>query len=418
MSELNLSESKASSASSSAASSTAGSAAIVRGFGLVTPLGASAWETFGVLCKGGRLTDRLQALPEDIALFDLVRAVGSVASVQMATRDPSVDLAERAIREACMAASVPMANLPTFLGASKGAVTLLEALSLSRVEGRPEATGLSVGLPDDAEMVVGLGPHGYLMHHLSQRCGLEPAGSYVAACASSLVALDAARRSLQSGRFKRAVVVTSESALTASFIHSYNRLGVLAPLPRDAYQPMPLDEQRHGFALSQLGAAVVLEWGEPEIGDLILEDTATANDCHDLIRTDPTMPALHYVASRLMSGRTMDMIHPHAPGTPGVNGHDASELAVYRDVLGDLPDLYACKGAVGHGLGSAGLVSLVLSLMCLKTGQRPPMSWLTQPIDGLPADLGQRKACAREARHGIFAAGFAGHTAGAIVRHL
>jgi 3-oxoacyl-(acyl-carrier-protein) synthase len=80
-----------------------------------------------------------------------------------------------------------------------------------------------------------------------------------------------------------------------------------------------------------------------------------------------------------------------------------------------IEDVYACKGAIGHGLGAAGLTALVLAVMAARTKRRPPMPWLITPIScGLPLDLSAPPSRAIR-RQAIFAAGFGGHVAGAVV---
>jgi len=282
------------------------------------------------------------------------------------------------------------------------------------------------------------------------------APQHVAACASSLTALHHASRTLQTAgrpdpqsaisnqQSDTALVATADAALLPTFIHSYRRLGVLADLTPEGYRQKPLDEHRTGFMLSEAGAAVLLKRlppGEaPQPGDIELVDTAIATEAHDMVRPSPNMHALEHVASRLMTGRRIDMIHPHAPGT---REHDPNELRIYRQALGVAsdgrhhtpgsadgnenakervsPDLYAAKGALGHSLGAAGLSSLIIACLSLKMGQRPPMPWLDQPIDRDADTLRPIQTaldCDRRGTHAIFASGFAGHTAGAVIeRH-
>jgi 3-oxoacyl-(acyl-carrier-protein) synthase len=427
---------------------------VIAGLGLITPLGHSAWTTFNALRHGRTLADRAARLPEPIEALPLVRALGAVSVAQHVSRDPTVELAERAGREAALAASVSTTNLPLWLGTSKGAVgALVEAAELVRHQRfkNPEAVG------SDAWLAGALGPHQYLATQLARRLNASPRTHHVAACASSLTALHHAANNLRQravdGCTKAngddsansnqpsdmALVATADAALLPMLVHSYRRLGVLAELTAEGYRQRPLDARRQGFMLSEAGAAVVLKrlppGQAPEPGDVELLDTAIASDAYDLVRPAPQMPALQYVANQLLANRRIDMIHPHAPGTAE---HDPNELAIYRNALAQNnsthtqadadqseasdrsgPDLYACKGALGHSLGAAGLTSLVLACLLLKLGQRPPMPWLDEPIDadadGLRPDAAAQ-TIARQGTHAIFAAGFAGHTAGAVIQ--
>ncbi len=405
---------------------------LIAGFGLITPLGASAWQTFSTLLTGKTLADRAGQLPKDIDVVSLAQATGAVACVQHSATDPAIELAERAAREALTAGGGELPGLTAFVGTSKGAVHALTAAWRSKRPAQPRSA-LLPSTPPDADLAVALGPHGYLNHHLQQRLGLGLIHHHVAACASSLTALHHARLSLlhdtapspssDTRHASHALVITAEAALLPLFIHSYQKLGVLASQTPDGYQERPMDNTRQGFVLGEAGAAVLLKRvpieEKPMPGEIELIDTAAAAEAYDIIRPSPTMPALGRIADQLFAGRSIDMIHPHAPGT---TDHDPAELNVYADTLKHtgqttMPHLYACKGALGHSLGAAGLSALVLACLCAKTRQRPPMPWLTSPVDSPFPLTPQASGLAPCTTHAIFASGFAGHTAGAVVRH-
>lgn len=410
----------------------------------MTPLGHGAWPTFRALLGGKTIASRIPILPEDISEVDLVRALGGVSFAQHTANDPAVDLAERAAREACDQAGIPTAGLPMWIGSSKGAVTRLST-----------CLGIGYLLDRITAEILAVGPHAYVSNQLALRLGTHTQTHHVAACASALVALDAARRALvhQTNESKNpyALVLTSEAALTPAFIHSYRRLGVLSEPTPATYIQRPLDQQRSGFMLAQAGAAVLLrrlEIGEaPKPGEIELVDTATACEASHLIRTPPKMEALAHIAGRLLKLHQAEVLHPHAPGTPehdprelrvllNANGKNVAPLPKHEDASEEqtaAQKVYACKGALGHTLGSAGLVSLVLAWMCLRTGKVPPMPWLQDPMElegDKSGDASANKSsqaktlalgpnaqtCTRQGTHAIFAAGFGGHTAGAVIR--
>ncbi len=412
---------------------------LIAGFGLITPLGGSAWQTFSNLLAGKTLAGRTENLPRDIVPQDLVKVVGAVTQAQHTATDPVIELAERAAREAAMAAGIELTNLPTFVGTSKGAVHALTAAHRKHFPDAHPPT-LNAPPPPDADLAVALGPHGYLNHHLQQRLHLGTIHHQVAACASSLTALHQARLSLlndtpnspssqtqdprpQTQPPPHALVLSAEASLLPLFIHSYRRLGVLAEQTLENYRERPLDNTRQGFVLGEAGAAILLRRvpieDEPMPGETELLDTATAAEAYDIIRPSPTMPALRHITKQLFANRTIDIIHPHAPGT---TDHDPAELNAYADTLKHTrqtttPEIYACKGALGHSLGAAGLTALVIACLSAKTRQRPPMPWLTSPIDS-PFNLtDQASPLKPSSTHAIFAAGFAGHTAGAVIKH-
>ncbi len=373
----------------------------------------------------------------------LAQATGAVSGVQHAAADPSIDLAEQAARQALAMAGIPEAQwsaIPVFLGVSKGAVHAVGSALAERSGFAGQGAGnveLRIAKGEAGEMP--FSPVAFLVHHLRRRLGMPDIRPVVAACASSLTALHLARLYLLGqphplGGPGRALVLTSEAALLPLFIHSYRRLGVLPPLTPAGYRARPLDRDRHGFVLSEQAAAVVLEHPDvacptpPPRGPTtsFLLDSAIACEGYDLMQPAPGMPALRHVARRLLAGRSVDVLHPHATATID---NDANELAVYGDVLGEQMEkspalehsgagvgIYAAKGALGHGLGAAGLTSLVIACLAARTRQLPPMPWLANPIAAgflhphpQPSGLGSSTA------HAIFAAGFGGHVAGAVI---
>jgi len=437
------------------------------GLGLVTPLGRSAWETFAALLDGRTLADRAPNLPDPIGHVDLVRALGCIANAQQDPVDPAIAIAEAAAREAATMAGVSLHNLPTWLATSKGCVAAATPNPARPLLVQPESpphdpeSGLPLPPTDpriwaarpNLALAFALGPHAFLAHHLNRRTGLTVHAHHVAACASSLLALHHAARHLrdqpepQPGESISALVLTAEASLLPAFIASYQRLGVLAPTASPlAYRQTPLAAQRPGFMLAETAAAVVLTRTHPDTSltkpdsRLTLTATAAATEAHDLIRPSPDMPALRRIAADLFAGRKIDCLHPHAPGTPD---HDPAELQALADTLNaeremthahDPVDVYACKGALGHALGASGLAALVVAALCLTTGKRPPMPWLQKrgqvPFSGhavktvpdpflmtpCPIPINpDAHPLSRTGAHAVFAAGFAGHTAGAVI---
>ena len=388
----------------------------IAGVGLLTPLGASAWATFSALLGGRRVTDvagGIDAGPGGhVPLMDFVRGVGSVSLARHTATDPAVELAERAAREAIAEAGVEAWGLPTYVGCSKGAVTALAA-----------AVDAGVHLDERQASVIALGPHGFVAAELERRLNVEGRGCFVAACASGLCALEAAWRDVSSGAVEAALVVSAEAALEPVYVRSYQRLGVLAEATPGGYRQRPLAQERAGVVLAEAGAAVVLTRNDSDRG-VSLRAMASASDAHDMLRADPAMSATRAVTERLVAGRAVSVVHPHAPGT---RDHDAAELRVVADVLRegfdplqerDPVSVYANKGALGHALGASGLSSVVIAALVARTGKRPPMPWLAE--GGAEAGLGLPiDAAGGEVPRGgaqlVLASGFGGGVWGALL---
>ncbi len=399
----------------------------ITGLGLITPLGDGAWPSFRALTQGKRLTDRAQALPGDIGPIDLVRALGSVACAQHSGTDPAVELAERALLDAGANAGLEpsaLGGMPVMLGMSKGAMASLGAAAAEHL-GEPDSSlrgGLKPHRPADRQLALALGPVGYIAHHLHRRLGVDAGAGVVAACASGLAALHLAQRRMRDEGLQRVAVVSCEAALFPAFIHSYRRLGVLPPLDPVGYLGRPLDEQRSGFIPVEQAAALILQApvkGQAcPVGAVELLGSDLACDAHDLIRSDPAQLALRRIAQRLLGLGPWDLLHPHATGTAE---HDPPEMLAYAQTLAQAgvscPDVYANKGALGHGLGCSGLASLVIACLCARSRRRPPMPWIERPIDsGLSIRKDAPGPLPLRSTHAVFAAGFGGHVAGAVIR--
>lgn len=377
---------------------------LISGVGLVTPIGHSSWATTRALLDGRTTADRLADLPEDTEPVSMIRATAGVSIAASAPIDPAIDLAERAAREAMDQAGIDPGGdvaktTDLVLASSKGAI--LSVLAPRQKQHRAQALLAS--------------PHGFLASSVRQRLGLGDATAPVAACATSLTALDRAAKRIALGEIDRAIVVAVEAALHPVFIHSYKRLGALAPVsPIHSHRALPLDRNRSGFTLCECAAAVVLEreervtatkpWGR-------LIRTTTASEPFDLVRAADRFRALQRaVASVAQDVADFALVQPHATGTPD---NDERELAALAEALGPRAQgtpVYASKGAIGHGLGAAGLINVVLGCLFARARRTPPTPWLSDPIES-PFRTEQTGADMAPSAHLCVAAGFGGHVA-------
>lgn len=379
----------------------------ITGVGLLTPLGGSAWATMRALLDGRTITDRLDRVAEPLDAHQIIRGAGRIATGQLGHGDPAAALALRALHEAAGSAGLRAADLaatPIFVASSKGAICSL----------------LDSG---QRGIAAALGPHGRLSSLIASRTGAPCCRAVVAACASGLVALGAALRLLRRGEADRAAVVAVEASLTDLLVHSYRRLGVLPPLTAQAYRCRPLDNRRCGFTLTDQAAAVILDTRPPSASRpssaagaaVRLLGARTLCEAHHVIKAPPdseALAALSRWACREMGG--IDILHPHATGTIE---NDEGEMIVHARALGaraEATRAYALKGAVGHGLGSAGLASVVIAAMIARCGRVPPMPWLRDPM-ATPLRLSPEGASGTYRRHAVFARGFGGHVAAAVI---
>jgi 3-oxoacyl-[acyl-carrier-protein] synthase II len=233
-----------------------------------------------------------------------------------------------------------------------------------------------------------------------------------AACASGLIALVRGAMLIQSREARQVVVVATEASVHPLFLGSFERLGVLA---RPGEGCRPFDRNRSGFYMSEAGVAVLLEAeagdGPGAPGSLYVDRYALGGDATHLTGGDPHLRTLRHLLARVIDGGPVDLVHAHGTGT---EANDVAELAAIESAMTDQrhpPALYSHKGALGHSLGAAGLLSVVLNCQAHATGVIPPNA---QTLDPLPA---ARVSISRDpVRRGVrrslaIAAGFGGATA-------
>lgn len=384
-----------------------GTPLVISGLGLISPLGESPWATFRALTEGRSLADRLARCDAEIDPVSLVRGVGGVPASRRGPHDPTITLggrvAEQALQDAGLTEVAARADVPMVLATSKGAVT-------------------SMLLPDASHEVLTLGPHGFVGHHLARRLAIAHWTAPVAACASSLAAVTTASRMIHRGDAEHVLVVAAEASLLPLFIMSYKRLGVLPKLNRTEYRCRPLDTQRAGFTLNEIAAAIVVSHPDSALvrarrdrSRVHLLGVRMANEAHDMIRSAPRAAALQRLASWAFDVAPIDVLHPHATGTVE---NDAHEMDAHADAMGARAEdvfAYAVKGAVGHGLGASGLVSLVIASMCGRCQRVPPMPWLESPVETPFRVARDGVALSARQHHAIFAAGFGGHVGSAVI---
>lgn len=316
---------------------------VIQGIGACTPLGGTARQTWQSLLDGKFISDHAGA-PIDLPM---PRVHGLALC---AAREAIADAGWNEFR-----------NVAVAVGTSKG----------------PVESWLSF-TPACADV----GDLSSIATHLSNELGLTqgPRLTFSAACASGLHALIRGAMLIQTDEAHRALIVAAESSIHPLFIGSFQRLGVLAP---PGFGCRPMDVDRSGFLISEAAAAVCLERGETGIR---IDGFALGGDAEHLTRCDPGGRTLRRLLADVIGNRPVDLIHAHATGTK-IN--DAVELAAIQSALPDSsgakPILYSHKGALGHSLGAAGLVSIVLNYLAHKEGRVPPNARTRNPLpmDGL-----------------------------------
>jgi 3-oxoacyl-[acyl-carrier-protein] synthase II len=254
------------------------------------------------------------------------------------------------------------------------------------------------------------------------RHGDGPRLTLSGACASGLHALIRATMLIEHGDADRAIVVAAESSMHPLFLQSFRRLGVL---PADGERCRPFDLNRTGFLVSEAAAAVILERASGDAAarqspEIAIDRYAFAGDAGHL--TGFSGGTLRRLLRHVIGQQSVDLIHAHGTGT---EANDATELAAIESVLAHSatgedaitpPLVYSHKGAIGHTLGAAGLVSIVLNVQAHREGIVPANANLQSPLPSQSAII-CRELSRRHIRRCVSAAaGFGGATAAVSLR--
>ena len=323
---------------------------IISGVGLVTALGATSEETWQALLAGRCIQDHAKVPLEFTG--ELPRAS---------------QLALKAAREA-------------LAQAARNDTARVDALVLGTSKGPIERW---LDPPSKLSDVVTLGHFGLSQpaSDVANALGIAaPRLTISAACASGLCALSRAAMLIEDGSARRVLVIAAEASVHPLFLASFQRLGVL---PGPGIGCRPFDRNRDGFLMSEAAAAVVLEaadFRESPAGAVRVERYRMTADATHLTGVDPEGRALRHAVTSVLAGTPVDLFHAHGTGTAT---NDPLELALFDEASRAWPTrpaIYSHKGALGHSLGAAGLVSVVLNTFCHRDGVVPGNIRTVEPL--------------------------------------
>jgi 3-oxoacyl-[acyl-carrier-protein] synthase II len=218
-----------------------------------------------------------------------------------------------------------------------------------------------------------------------RKLGLSASGINInAACASSTIAVAHGAALIASGRAEAVLICCAD--LVSEFVFAgFSALKALSPVPC-----RPFDRNRLGLSLGE-GAAVLQLMSAARaqrekrgrLGTIL--GWGIANDASHI--TAPARSGLGLIqavaqALKAAGRNAEDVAAVNAHGT-GTIYNDLMELTAFRNLFGErnVP-LYSVKGAIGHTLGAAGGIEVVLGLNALATQTVPPTVGLMEPMDG------------------------------------
>ncbi|WP_405974117.1 beta-ketoacyl-[acyl-carrier-protein] synthase family protein [Streptomyces sp. NBC_00988] len=365
---------------------------LVTGLGAITPLGATAPESWQGLLDGRSgvrtLHDEHASWPEELP----VRIAGSVSAdpveilgrVQARKLDRGEQLAVAAAREAFQDAGRPLVEperLAVVVGTGIGGV--LSTLGQNDVYERSGMRKLSsYAVP----MLMPNGPAAWVSIDLGARAG---ARSPVSACASGAESIALALDLIRLGRADVVVAGGTEASLHPLMVAAFAQMKALSRQEGDpAAVSRPFDAGRSGFVIAEGAAVLVLERAEfarargARVYGAVAGAAVTSSARH--ISASDTEGQVRAIRTALWDAELepsdIGHVHAHATSTPG---GDLAEADAVTKALGTHPVVTATKSMTGHMLGASGAFGAMSALLALHHGVVPA----TRNLDALDPEI-------------------------------
>ncbi|HTL17276.1 MAG TPA: beta-ketoacyl-[acyl-carrier-protein] synthase family protein [Patescibacteria group bacterium] len=358
---------------------------VVTGAGIITSLGAG-WNVNAEGFREGRKAFG------PVTLFDVSRQrVKMAAEVDLPAELPPTQLPPRSLKRMDRAARLllhagheawtqsgwePADHLPLVLGTTGGGMSMGEAFYRQTI--RPPHS--RCGQPS---RVVEYQPQRQALD-LLQAFGFSGPITIIAnACASGANAIGHAFELLRRGQAER-VLAGGYEGLSQLIFSGFDSLQALSPT-----QCRPFDAQRDGLTLGE-GAAVIavetLDSASSRNAEILAEIVGygAATDTHHLTQPHPQGDAAFaaMTAACESAGISADQIgyvNAHGTGTPLNDSAEAAALNRWAGSRARHLPVSSTKSSIGHLLGAAGAVEVVICLMALKGRWLPPTSSLRTP---------------------------------------
>jgi nodulation protein E len=351
---------------------------VITGIGVVSPVGCTLDEFWPALVEGRsaigpfsvqrseRLSTRIAA---QVSRFDPARHFESkqlgvldrfsqfaIVAARAAVRDAGLDITERLALE-----------MGTVIGnASAGQATLDDSYFRLYFENSPRLHPLTIPRLMTSAAA----------SQISMDLGLKgPTFCVGTACAAGTHAIGLAFHMLRSGQAPVAVAGGAEACLTAGTIKAWEALRVLS---HDTCRPF--SRTRSGLVLGEGAAVLLLEERTHALarGARVYAEIlgfGMSADAGDITASDPDGAARAMRAALKDARRNaadVDYVNAHGTGTMQ---NDRSETAALRDVFG--PDagriaVSSSKAVLGHGLGAAGALEMVVTALAIHSQTIPP----------------------------------------------
>lgn len=406
---------------------------VVTGLGCVTPVGKNVPETWDAVINGRSGVDRVSKfdvtdyptkIAAEIKNFDPspflekkemrrmdISEQYAIVSSQQALDESGLDL-EKVDRDRC----------GVVVGSGIGGITTFELQHQALITSGPGRVSPFFIPMMIVDMSAGL---------ISMRYNLRgPNYATVSACASSAHAIIDAFRIIQRGEADVMITGGTEAAITPTSLAGFcqaKAMSVRNDEPRRASRPF--DKGRDGFVMGEGSGILILEEYEHAVkrgariyGELI--GAGMTGDAYHMTAPHPdgygARKAMEFALRDAgLAAEQVDYINTHGTAT---DLGDISETRAIKAVLGPHAYRIPCnstKSMVGHMLGAAGAIEMVITLKSIEQGIVHPTINLEEPdpecdLDYVPGQ--SRKHDINYALSNSF--GFGGHNVTLVIKKI
>ena len=249
----------------------------------------------------------------------------------------------------------------------------------------------------------------------------------VTACATGSNSIGDALRAIQYGDADVMLAGGTESSITPVAVAGFTNLTALSGESDPLRASLPFDEARSGFVIGEGAGVVVLEELEhaKNRGAKILAELAGyGSTCDAFHITSPAedgsgaAKAMELAIEEAgIKPEEVDYINAHGTGT---HHNDLFETRAVRRAFGASADhvkMSSTKSMIGHLLGAAGAVELIVCVTSIEEGYIHPTVGTTNPGEGCDLDYVINGAVEQEVNVAISnSLGFGGHNASLLVK--
>jgi 3-oxoacyl-[acyl-carrier-protein] synthase II len=399
---------------------------VITGIGAITPVGATAPETWEAIKAGKNGIAPICAfdnteMKAKLAAEVKIDPAALLDKAKARKMDRFTQLAVAAASEAFVASGLTPANIDfervdVIVGSGIGGFD-----TTVKEHNRALARGFDRTSPFFIPMTISNMAAGQIAIELGLR---GDCFCTVTACASSANAVGEAMRHIRHGYADAVLAGGAEAVVIELAIGGFTAMLALHTGVDPERASIPFDAERSGFVLGEGAGALVLEeleHAKARGANIIAEVTGygAACDAYHMTAPDPegkgaAAAMRKAIADAGLQAADIDYINAHGTSTPL---NDKGEVLAVKQVFSasGVPPISSTKSMTGHLLGAAGAVEAIFCALATRDGFLPPTINYRNPDPDCDVDVVPNVGRAAPLRHTLSnSLGFGGHN-GALV---